>query len=414
LEYTEGPRSDQDANNDGVIDVTVANADTTLGDLDDILAFTARANEGEFVGQVIGQLRLIPGTSNREVVLDKSNPARWDTSLPDHTIVTSQFAEIIWWTSFDDVNGNGIQDVSEPFVTRRQTRLIRPDIVFPAPGVDPVLDYLITNNPTALISAFDLSMSFFPGPRPVANTLSALTNREHRFGHNPARFPYPLDNALMVKKFDWAESIGGIDYTSEGFASDIVLSYVTAFDVKAFDPTVPINTEATNTVALLPGDPGYGAAASIPGVGGGYVDLWYSRQPNLAAYASISTFSGPPHPRSQLLLVPGGPFASYDTWSKSYEYDGVDQDRRGTAFLAPEYWDAVPSTDEGTNGLDDADPPPPVGTGTPINGVDDVRERETSPPYPYPLRGIQVRFRVIDVDSRQVRQVTVASDFIPE
>ena len=48
------------------------------------------------------------------------------------------------------------------------------------------------------------------------------------------------------------------------------------------------------------------------------------------------------------------------------------------------------------------------------NGVDDVGERETSPPYPYPIRGIQIRIRVIDHDSRQVRQMTVASDFTPE
>ena len=51
---------------------------------------------------------------------------------------------------------------------------------------------------------------------------------------------------------------------------------------------------------------------------------------------------------------------------------------------------------------------------TDANGVDDVGERETSPPYPVPLRGIQVRLRIIDRDTRQVRQMTVSSDFIPE
>ena len=74
-----------------------------------------------------------------------------------------------------------------------------------------------------------------------------------------------------------------------------------------------------------------------------------------------------------------------------YEHDGIDQDGNGII-------------DQGTNGFDDDN----------ANGVDDVGERETSPPYPVPLRGIQVRLRIIDRDSRQVRQMTVTSDFIPE
>jgi hypothetical protein len=74
-----------------------------------------------------------------------------------------------------------------------------------------------------------------------------------------------------------------------------------------------------------------------------------------------------------------------------YEHDGEDQD-------------SALGADQGTNGIDDDG----------LNGVDDVGERETSPPYPVPLRGIQVRLRIIDRDTRQVRQMTVSSDFIPE
>jgi hypothetical protein len=74
-----------------------------------------------------------------------------------------------------------------------------------------------------------------------------------------------------------------------------------------------------------------------------------------------------------------------------YEHDGEDQDNTLGA-------------DQGTNGIDDNG----------ANGVDDVGERETSPPYPVPLRGIQVRIRILDRDTRQVRQMTVSSDFIPE
>ena len=79
-----------------------------------------------------------------------------------------------------------------------------------------------------------------------------------------------------------------------------------------------------------------------------------------------------------------------------YEHDGIDQDGNGII-------------DQGTNGFDDVN-----ANGVNANGVDDVGERETSPPYPAALRGIQVRLRIIDRDSRQVRQMTVSSDFIPE
>lgn len=161
--------------------------------------------------------------------------------------------------------------------------------------------------------------------------------------------------------------------------------------------------------AVLPGDPGYlinGVALST----GGYVDLFYSRYlpnafptTNPPPPAIRSAFAGLPGAQSGLsqpAIVWGNPFpnaypaassAVYDTWTVLYEHDGIDQDSNGII-------------DQGTNGFDDNN----------LNGVDDVSERETSPPYPVPLRGIQVRLRIIDTDSRQVRQVTVASDFVPE
>jgi hypothetical protein len=45
--------------------------------------------------------------------------------------------------------------------------------------------------------------------------------------------------------------------------------------------------------------------------------------------------------------------------------------------------------------------------------VDDSNELETSPPYPVPLRGLEVRIRIYDTSTRQVRQVTVRHTFVP-
>ena len=38
----------------------------------------------------------------------------------------------------------------------------------------------------------------------------------------------------------------------------------------------------------------------------------------------------------------------------------------------------------------------------------------TAPPYPIPLRGIQVKIRTFEPDSRQVHEVTVIQDFLPQ
>lgn len=80
----------------------------------------------------------------------------------------------------------------------------------------------------------------------------------------------------------------------------------------------------------------------------------------------------------------------YDTGSTHYEFNGVDEDGDGLV-------------DEGTNGRDDD------GNGI----VDDAAEQETAPPYPVPLRGLEIRIRVYEPSSRQVRQVTVRHTFVP-
>jgi hypothetical protein len=73
------------------------------------------------------------------------------------------------------------------------------------------------------------------------------------------------------------------------------------------------------------------------------------------------------------------------------------------------------SADQGTNGLDDAVPARADGrvAAQDADGVaDDSGELETAPPYPFPLRGIEVRIRCYEPESRQVRQVTVRHAFV--
>jgi hypothetical protein len=69
---------------------------------------------------------------------------------------------------------------------------------------------------------------------------------------------------------------------------------------------------------------------------------------------------------------------TYDTWSRHYEFNEVDEDGDGKA-------------DE---------------------GLDDAIDNETSPPYPVPLRGVEVRIRCYEPSSRQIRQVTIRHSFV--
>ncbi len=254
---------------------------------------------------------------------------------------------------------------------------------------------------------------------------------------NNGRFGFPLDvNRRSVTSLYRAPKTLAFGHYGE----DVMVSNALAFDVQVFDPTVPIQRGLAGE-ALVPSDPGYDAFATTVAdytdptknwIGNGaFVDLGYGQRLRFVA-PGLSTFSGGPEAKSRLALplANGTPSAvpvySYCTWSGHYERNGTDDD--GNVTTGPDgAWGRAGVDDDG-NGNDDDEPEAGtpgsddllVDTGTDgfdndnVNGVDDVGERETSPPYPVPLRGIQVKIRALEPDTRQIRQVTVVSDFIPE
>ena len=400
FEYLDGPSTDKDWNADGTNDTNPATSNTTFGDVDDILAFTAHSKGEPFVGQVGGN------------------------------VVESLTAEIVWWIQLDDVNGNGSQDAGESYMICRRVMLVRPDlgVVFSRTAAgnnaysnDPAGYQLLRTDLLNFFNNNDISVNLrwwiSSGPNPRlnvvlrANSLSDLTRRENRFVHwrilddvpgtglalRAATFPYVLDlfpqsvTALpRMLKFD------------NNAGEDIMTRNALAFDVQAFDPGAPLRPSSNADEALVPSDPAYfpdtwpsAWSASGPNdtIGyGAFVDLGYGVR-KFSAAAGWSMFSGTPQARSRLATstIWSTPTYCYDTWCTWYERNGADEDQDN-------------ESDEGTNGFDDDS----------ANGVDDVGERETSPPYPVPLRGIQVRIRAWDPDSRQVRQASVITDFIPE
>ncbi len=452
FEYIDGFSRDGDSNGDGTADVSIDvqpapngvldafegkdNVDLSYGDIDDVIMFTSRSDDEPFIGRYVNpDFDRVGGETLT------------DTSDDFVDVITSKFAEIVWWTEFNDRNANNVWDIGEEINVYRRTLLIRPDLN------DSVTGRLVTGDYTDIdtfINRNDVSVRLARNqttgvvlrnpstnmPIIIANTLEDLTKRENRFAHHVhpdidgdmiTHFPYRL-NRYTLGKFILDDIITPAPVPADpGLVlrrgEDVMLSNVLSFDVKAFDPLAQV--QVVGNALVEPGDLGFGNGTTT-GLGA-FVDLGYRWDSDLDSTADVvagtpdpeSIFSEAPALRSQLYersgfltsdssIIPvvrpsvaGEPIFVYDTSSAHYEYDGVNQEAApGGDFPLS----SIPNTgvfDQGTNNVDDDN----------INGTDDPGERETSPPYPIPMRGLQVTIRVIEIDTKQVRQSSVISNF---
>ncbi len=326
---------------------------------------------------------------------------------------------IRWWVDNNGVNvrlmANSLADL-----TRRENRFAHMPILSDrspsgsAPNLLPVAQDAPYDALAAVVYNLVLDrvwMRLHNGPIPTFNGNAYPTNLDPVYNPTtqPWKYTFPLDvNRRSITSLYRMPKSGG------NYGEDVMVSDALSFDVQAFDPYAPIRPSNAGD-ALIPSDPGYFVGwqdsnnDNLPddSIGlGAFVDLGYGALYAAAGGDSAATnsslFSGYPQIRARLRIPPppapnGRPIFTYCTWSSHYERNGVDEDGDG-------------QTDEGTNGFDDPDPV----SGNYDDGVDDVGERETSPPYRVPLRGIQIRIRTWDPDSRQVRQATVVADFVPE
>jgi len=358
--------------------------DTTVGDMDDRLMFTIHSSGRPFVGRCV----VTGGT------------------------IESDVAEVAWFL--------------------RGTTLYR-RVMLVAPGID-----LSPALPAGFFANNDLSVRWQNGGL-VANSLGDLTKRECRYAHDVTKgadsFPFdarawgrlglPTLRECSSPKWiagnmsprsvpeeptdfwndptPWPAVVDPVTGTLKDYldgprvAEDVILTNVIGFDVKVWDPGAPVLSIPNSTDQVAPGEPRYleGLQKVWPVASyGAYVDLGYAPNYTPPAGAPQPRFLHLGDPRSGLNAtnVTGAQGARvYDTWSFHYEHDGIDQDGK----LGP---------DQGTNGFDDNGQA----------GVDDPGEMETSPPYPVPLQAIQVKIRVYEPDSRQIREVTVVQDFLPK
>jgi type II secretory pathway component PulJ len=398
FEYIEGPVGPQVAPPTIAANTQVTSnvPDTTVGDFDDILMFTTRSTGRPFVG-------------------------RFNTGT-----ITSDVAEVAWF-----VRGRTLY---------RRILLVVPNAAVPT-------------NPIGVYANYDVSVHAISDPNDatgtnklcVPNTLGDLTRRECRFAHKPwftlpasppNNWPYdsriwgqlglptlrecsdptynlaappavPTDKTsidfwanktslVSTDAFPWADNV--LLPNGTRIADDVILTNVIAFDVKAWDPGAPVLFDSSQNRTILPGDPGYvlpvSGTLSIVGYGA-YVDLgYYPTYVPLPSAPVVPRFHTLGNSHSGLLATAPRFTRVYDTYSTHYESVGQ--------------YSGDPLAGRSTNGFDD------VGYSGTTNGlVDDADELVTSPPYPYPLRGIQVKIRVFEPDSRQILEWTVVQDFLP-
>lgn len=360
FEIIEGPANDfTDLTTGSPVAITSGMTPVCSTDCDDVLLFTTRNSEKPFMGRADAN-GFVEGSTAEVAWFARKTPG---TSNPvTYTLFRRQLLVL-------GVPGFGVFQTG-------------------ATGNNTVTDTL-----SSFYEKYDISVrppivsgTLFPTGSIVLtpNTLTDLTRRECRFLHYGATtFPFPFVAHQTVTAPD------GLIFaaTSPRVGEDVVLTNVLAFDVRVFDPAAPVHV--SQDAAVVPGDPGMGAAVAA----GAYVDLGNNNNSNavLSPVGITPHFSGY---GASLSKLNGSATAArvYDTWSTHYEADGIDQDDGGGGLI-----------DEGSDGFDNNDD----------GQVDEFSEQETSAPYPYPLRGIEVRIRCWEPSSRQVRQVTVRHTFVP-
>ncbi len=334
-----------------------------LGYTDDILCFTTHSQGRPFTARV-----MLGGKTQ---------------------IVESNYAEVQWFLYPRGPSPANTPPGTLPMRTLyRHMLLIRPDFPPISPNdyftIDPQKPWEGTLN-------YDLSTRPDVNANPmvyVTNSLADLAYREFRFNHVIYSYPYSLASGFP----------GPVPADNIRYGEDVVLTNVINFDVKIWDPTAEVKHDVPDNRPLVPSDPGYSSGVSYSTkVLGAFVDL------NYANLAGQSYFSGPTYGDGNKSALAGTQPSqgSYDTWCSGYEF------YNHSAYS----WWSNPATDvlygqtaNGTNGF--ASPG--------YSSIGDPGQRMSCPPYPLPLRGLQIKIRVYEPGTRQVRETTIVENFVPD
>ena len=459
------PSSNMVADAEGnLFDPAVVTDFSGLGDFDDILAFTVESKGAPFRGR--GRA-LIPGANPNlpmswigttiesrfaEVIwFAVENPADGSRGEPGMRTIYRRVLLIAPWVTTYDIPVGPTGQLDPIFDLTNTNFHPNTELPFFYPGLS------IANTYEAQVremlnfqNEYDISVRLENG-RIVPNTLADLARREHRFAHLPdnltgnvRKFPHPICYDIISRDPSIHHLLpGAVDNSQNPISSlqplsgdraggDIVLTNVLAFDVLAFDPGAPLYNYQGTVLHPSPVQAFQNAVSAGPSFitgFGTYVDLGWNDNLDYDYQSVRSMIPSAPAPLFQVERKVGWvpalsdhpyfrePPVVYDTWTNYYETDQIDQESSPfyQSILPTSGWLAgqTPNIDQGTNGLDDQayydddnNPnTPPVADIR--NGPDDVNERETSPPYPVPLKGVQVKLRIYEPNSRSIREANV-------
>jgi type II secretory pathway pseudopilin PulG len=384
-----------------------------------------------------------------------NSPQAWNDSTNAADMAVGQHGDILMMTVHNSARPfvgrypfgqNGIlqSDVAEVIWFLRGTTLHR-RVLLVAPGVAQNPNFA-KQSPSTYYQFNDISARLVNG-QIVPNSLVDLTKRENRFAHTgTTTYPFeargwgvlamptlaecssptwmanwktgstpPASPGPTLQKLDYwdpnsANSIPKAFNLPAGttldqylaqdgtrLSDDVVLTNVIGFDIKVWEPA--------------PNKPNNGSP--------GYVDLgWGNVGPiQYTTYVTSTTNrfpQGPADPRFQhlgiyaqntkysLAATTAYPQRVYDTGCFGYENEGIYHlNSSGAVTLPPDV------QGNSTNGLNDYE-------GTLGNVVDNLGELITCLPYPVPVRGMQITVRCFEPDSRQIRQMTIEQDFLPQ
>ena len=233
---------------------------------------------------------------------------------------------------------------------------------------------------------------------------------------NDSAFLLPLTQPGTAIRPPYSDGAGSASFNAATpnhlWEDELILSNVRSFDVKAYDPSAPLYTTGANGIfAAGYQDLGYGAGSYLTGLtgsGGGVQNAvpWQTVQ-GIGVSDSPKGFGHegrmPPlpedfryHPRFQGSTFPSGvktPFGNVGDASPGIIRLNRVWDSWSTAYTN------APDSDIFLNGF------------LPGSQVNQPIYPSFPPPYPSPLRGIQIQIRVTDPRAERTKVLTIRFDF---
>jgi type II secretory pathway pseudopilin PulG len=274
-------------------------------------------------------------------------------------IVESHFAEVVWFSTPNPAT----VDTTDHMICRRQLLILPTESLAGYTAGDA---FFAQND----ISAREVLVA--PGVTAlVANSLTDLAIRGNRFCHIAQAADNPASSSLNT------------DLLPSRFNEDhIICTSVAAFDIQVFSPDSSVYVLADGTIAessdFCSSSP-RGTLGTLTPLSGAYIDL--GKGTGLLGGAMLASAN----------CNYGVDFAM----TENAVYDtGTSQYNRNEA------------NDSGSNGVVD-----PGG----VAGVaDDPGEGDSIAPFNTPVRGIKFSMRVIEPNTKQVRQLTVKKSFVAQ